>query len=478
MPEVFWRLSMCKTFVAWFLVPMMTEYLTAESTACLAVFLILSLLSLWLAKSNRPGYALSAIIVLCVFVKVYCSLDQYLHEWDERYHALVAKNMLAHPFVPTLYDNPVEPYDYREWTSNHIWLSKPPLPLWFMATSIAVFGNHEFAVRLPGILFASASVLLTFLIARKFFGDRVALLAAWLHGIHGLATDLASGRVSSDGVETCFLFWTQLAMWLALRRPRGELRTGDYLFVGLTSGLAFLSKWQPAALSLVVMLVYHWKWDGWKRHMGFTAISSVVSMGVAMTWVGYCLIRFPVEMRWTLSSLFMPFYDGSATHQGMWYSQLMNFSNFFGWASLALCGFFLFVAIRKCDMRIGALLIWCLIPLLVFSLSEMKRGSHLMLGAPAIVILVSYASIHYCSRFRKVWIVAAAGWSCVIMMIGYTFDKLYLFSSEKNRKRTWCTDIRNASFAPGTVVYGEPHYVELMFYHDGVTAYPFAKPAP
>ncbi len=38
-----------------------------------------------------------------------------LHDWDERYHALVAKNMIEQPFKPMLYKNPVLPYDYKDW---------------------------------------------------------------------------------------------------------------------------------------------------------------------------------------------------------------------------------------------------------------------------------------------------------------------------------------------------------------------------
>lgn len=61
------------------------------------------------------------------------TIDPFLHDWDERFHAIVAKNMITYPFKPMLFVNPVLPYDYRAWCCNHIWVHKQPLFLWQMA---------------------------------------------------------------------------------------------------------------------------------------------------------------------------------------------------------------------------------------------------------------------------------------------------------------------------------------------------------
>src|SRR6185295_14523546 len=84
--------------------------------------------------------------------------DPFLHDWDEHFHALVAKNMIAHPFMPMLLANPVFPYNYKDWTSNHIWLHKQPLFLWQMALSMKLFGVNLFALRLPSALMGTIQV--------------------------------------------------------------------------------------------------------------------------------------------------------------------------------------------------------------------------------------------------------------------------------------------------------------------------------
>ncbi len=80
--------------------------------------------------------AVLLLMVCGLMLRVYTSSDFFLHFWDERYHALVAKNLIKHPLIPTLYDDPILPYNYKNWTESHIWVHKQPLPLWTMAASM------------------------------------------------------------------------------------------------------------------------------------------------------------------------------------------------------------------------------------------------------------------------------------------------------------------------------------------------------
>ena len=73
---------------------------------------------------GRYTRALCLIVILGFGLRAYSASDRYLHNWDERYHALVAKNMIEHPLRPTLYENPVLPFDSKDWERNHIWLHK------------------------------------------------------------------------------------------------------------------------------------------------------------------------------------------------------------------------------------------------------------------------------------------------------------------------------------------------------------------
>lgn len=124
-------------------------------------------------KRGDVSLALFFIFLSGVLCYLFTASDSFLHEWDERYHALVAKNLINHPLKPTLYDHPLLPYDYTVWISNHVWLHKQPLPLWLMAGSVKLFGPNEFAVRLPSIVMSSLGILLTYKVGGFFFNKKV-----------------------------------------------------------------------------------------------------------------------------------------------------------------------------------------------------------------------------------------------------------------------------------------------------------------
>src|SRR5574344_1791352 len=50
-------------------------------------------------------------------------LDPFLNFWDERFHALVAKNSMDNFWVPTLYKElPYQENDPLIWSYAHVWL--------------------------------------------------------------------------------------------------------------------------------------------------------------------------------------------------------------------------------------------------------------------------------------------------------------------------------------------------------------------
>ena len=147
-----------------------------------------------LARRQRWMLAACAVASAALLVRGYAATDLALHPWDERYHALVAKNLISEPLAPVLYADPALPYDYRDWTSNHVWLHKPPLALWAAAISMRMFGVTELSMRLPSVLFSTASVLVTFGIGYLLFSPSVGLLAAGFHASNGFLVDLAAGH--------------------------------------------------------------------------------------------------------------------------------------------------------------------------------------------------------------------------------------------------------------------------------------------
>jgi hypothetical protein len=171
-------------------------------------------------RRGRPEVAAAAIVAAGLVLRMYAGCDLFLHTWDERYHALVAKHLIQHPLLPTLYDRPLLPYDYRDWRANHVWLHKPPLALWMMAGSMRLLGVDEIAMRLPSLMLSALAILLTYVIGAHFGGRRVGLLAAAFHAVNGYLLQLPGGRVAVDHVDNALVFFVELAIVLAVLQAR------------------------------------------------------------------------------------------------------------------------------------------------------------------------------------------------------------------------------------------------------------------
>src|SRR5689334_7178596 len=128
----------------------------------LAAMLVLFAGAALATRRGRAFTALCLIVSAAACIYFYAASEHALNAWDERYHALVAKHLISHPLTPTLYEDPVLPYDYRDWGANHVWLHKPPVALWLMAASVRVLGTTELAARLPSVLLSLAAIVVTF----------------------------------------------------------------------------------------------------------------------------------------------------------------------------------------------------------------------------------------------------------------------------------------------------------------------------
>ncbi len=101
-----------------------------------AVVIALSSVILWAAfrllSRQDEKLALLLLVAAGFLLRFYAGSDLFLHNWDERYHALVARNLVFHPLKPTLYDNPVL---RRNWPCDCRQCCSPPWRPWpFLAS--------------------------------------------------------------------------------------------------------------------------------------------------------------------------------------------------------------------------------------------------------------------------------------------------------------------------------------------------------
>lgn len=144
----------------------------------------------------------------------------------------------------TLAFNPLELHadetQYWVWSRNFDWgyFSKPPLIAWLIAASTGLFGDTDFAVRLPAPLLNIATMSFLFLAARRLFDSRTGF---WVVLVF---TTMPAIWVSNSVISTdtpMMVAWTgALYCLIALRQ---HANWGHAIGLGVAIGLGLMAKY-------------------------------------------------------------------------------------------------------------------------------------------------------------------------------------------------------------------------------------------
>ena len=194
---------------------------------------------------------------------------------DEGRYTNVALNMLDSGD----WLNPRRNEEVGHWT-------KPPLTYWAIAASVAVFGAHPWAARLPAALSYLLCVWLVWRIARRLTPGAQAQAAAVYATM--LFTVGASQLITTDYLLAAC---TTLAMCGFVEARFGEARFGDppraarwIALMWLGFALAFLCKGPVALLPLLVVVVFDALMPRRHEHRLFDATGMILFALLALPW--------------------------------------------------------------------------------------------------------------------------------------------------------------------------------------------------
>ncbi len=400
-------------------------------------------------------------------------MDPTLHPWDERYHALVAKRLAETPLTPRLIPDVRLPHEAENWTNAHIWLHKPPMALWCMAASIKVFGAEPWAVRLPSSLLAALATGLLALLARSMASAAVGFWAALLFAINGHLIELASGRTSTDHVDsmlTVFILASLFASWkMVMLRSFGWAALAGAVF-----GCAFLTKAWPAMLVLPVATSMAWanKLKVDFRSFGLFATLLCTGFIVAAPWSIHVHARFPVELAAEQRAMLAHFTQGIEEHARPWYYYFQQLPMMHGELIVLPLVWAMFVAFRTRTRLNGVLLLWALLPYGIFSFALSKMPAYTAIAAPAIHIIIAMAVVHLWSvewsRPHLRWAARCVSIALVVLPLRFSLDRTAPWRTTVPR---YTIDAGWKNAPPNTVVVDCPWPIELMFHTAIAAAY-------
>jgi len=221
------------------------------------------------------------VLVGCLAAGIYViGLNGYpLLDPDEGRYAEIPREML-------------ESGDFITPRLNYVqYFEKPPLFYWCTAGAMALFGQHEWAVRLVPALAGFLTVLLVMSFGNRFFGMRVGVLAGWIYLTSVIPLILARLPII-DGLFSLLLTATWMTWWRGYRAPAGPAKSRWHIAAWTCLGLAVMTKGVAAiALTGLIVLAFIAARSDWR------ALSS-------MCWVRGLLIFAVIVLPWHLAAGF------------------------------------------------------------------------------------------------------------------------------------------------------------------------------
>lgn len=363
---------------------MFKTYFDSDQLTFLITGGLFFLLSLFLFVKSKFSLSILALSIACLFINFFTiSLDDFFNLWDERFHALVAKNMVQFPFEPRLYADPVMNIRYEGWTKDIVWLHKQPLFLWQSALSFKLFGFSSFTFRLPNAILGACLILPVYRSGKLLVGELTGYVTAvlFLSGFYFLL--VLSGRMGCDQNDFSFLCYVTLSFW-AFIEYSFDPKKKWLLLIGVFSGLAILVKWLVGTLVYSGWIVLKLRTAGVKLRQYKDIVSSLlITVLVALPWQLYTLFVFPVETKIVLEFNNKHLWEPIEDHSGdVWY-HFIQFPVIFGWLIpwLIVPSFVVLYYRIKNKNLYYSLLTLILLPFLFFTLVATKMPSFTIICA-------------------------------------------------------------------------------------------------
>lgn len=165
----------------------------------------------------------------------------------------------------------------------------PPLVIYVVAAARALFGEAEWSVRLPSLLFNLMTILLLYVGALVTFGELGRAIGLWSAvALAAMPVQVHSSRILSMHPASTFFAMAGLFSFLLFRRT-GHLR---YLYgIAVAAGLSFLSlDFFPSIIGLAVLVCVGGRLVSFRE--GEVRVSPHL-LGVGLLFLGLVIVGWP-----------------------------------------------------------------------------------------------------------------------------------------------------------------------------------------
>jgi 4-amino-4-deoxy-L-arabinose transferase-like glycosyltransferase len=300
-------------------------------------------------------------------------------------------------------------------------LQKPPLAYWLTAISFKLFGINEWTGRLPAVLAGWGTVAVTFTVARRSFGRRIALLSGVILASMWLQPRL-SMLAETDVLATFFVTSATAAFWRAV-----VIRERSAFWFHIASAAiagAVMSKGPPGFYPLLFLVAWPifrrgdrpiWRW--------ITSGAPLTAIFLGAPWWAYILLTVGYQ---TLVTELHAVTTGR-DHGGspLVYVPILLVA-MAPWSIFTLIATWKAAARWKRDLRLRALLLWAAAVFVPLCFIGNKQDHYLLPLLPPMAILTAWGvdralrwwdRRHNSNHSRTLILAAASAIAAALMLI-------------------------------------------------------------
>jgi len=305
-----------------------------------------------------------------------------------------------------------------DWVVPHLnglrYFEKPVLGYWVHAISILLFGENNFAVRLPSAMAVGLSALLIYIIVRRisYLENEDEGYMSVLSALIFLSCFEVFGVGNTAVLDSLFSFFVTAsisAFYFASETSQGSAKENGFLMLsGLACGLAFLTKGFLAFAVPVLCLAPYLIWE--RRYADLLRMSwlpILIAVLVALPWSILIHLREPDFWRFFFwNEHVRRFMADNAQHkESFWFFFLVSPAMFMPWTFLipaAATGMRKLISDSGIQGRfIRFSLCWLVMPFLFFSVSDGKLLTYILPCFPPFAILMAFGFSNIFKRKRK-----------------------------------------------------------------------------
>tara|TARA_R110002050_G_scaffold84581_1_gene180642 strand:- start:5948 stop:7402 length:1455 start_codon:yes stop_codon:yes gene_type:complete len=417
------------------------------------------------------------VLVLGLFLLKNAFQPNFLNEWDERFHAVVAKNLTEDPSIPRLYkEAAASSYKYKLWFQTEVWLHKPPLFSYQAALVMKLFGENLVGYRLNGFLTITLLAFAFYKILRLYKLEVWHALSLSMAAIFSLAfLKLSNGVLGMGQNDLAFILWVSFGVLFAekARVSEGEKRLRNIMWLALFSALAVLTKFLVGYLPFLILglnaLLYRWKTKEWIALFAW-ALLPALAIG---SWYAY---TYQIAPELTLAELAYNSRHFSEALEGHEHGPLFHLA-WFSKSFIITLAILLSLLIMGSRSNSSAVSSFSRLPksfyaaigsiifvLLFFTVAKTKLPAFTLVTAPLLMVAIGllYQQVAISTKVKK--------YIFVLPFFGVFGGVQYILAEEHRDPKRECqhhffTDL-GASLPENTVLFntGAFNHAEAMFY--------------